>query len=418
MTHFGFFDLHGQRVAVRERRQLGLPYVQEALRAAAAVPGAWLQCCCGGGRIRPFELPGFPFPVFDVRRESGSDQHPAGCFAGQQGFFLDRPPATYALGAFAAPSPDGANAAAASMVAGQPRTRFASFTHFCYSLLGRASIRALLAANPGQTYRGVTLRPFSVADLDAAIDGCLRAMSLSRGQPLLPALGAAGLELLWGTTAEEFGQALNAARDQEGDLLLLLHGVKSSTGKGYPERWIRIPRAVAARAGGRRTSFKDLIRPPYFYWLTVAATPAREGDRQVMVATRAVVFPIASLSGIHAVESEFERDALLELLRRGIALLKPASHLALGELGPAFWPFGLAPSGRLPHRVDVIMYYHRRCVLTELAGLDGDAAYLATVDRRLERLKAVAGHDAVRGHKVLRGEFYARMKLKQSVRGL
>jgi hypothetical protein len=407
MNNFGFLGLDGQRVVVKVRRHLGLPYVQQALRTAAETPGAWLPCCCGGGRMRPFLIPGFPQPVFDVRRESAADRHADGCFAGQLGLFLERPPVTYALSAFEAPAPrlsPGVNQLPATS---QGRGRFGSFTHFCYTLLGRASMRAFLAANHGKTYRDRNLHSFSVAEFDAAIYDHLTATTLSRGQRLVPTLHAAGSRIFWGITSKALGESLIQAQSRGRDLRLVLHDVHSSAGNRHAELCLRVPYLVAASAGGRRTGFKDLIKPPYWFMVTMGSQPTREGSLEVYVATRAVVLPVASESGVYVIESEFERLVLLERLRQGVALLKPATHYELGELGPEFWPFGLLGSGHLPHRPDLITFEQGGCWLTELAGLDDDPAYLSLVDQRLTAMAKITTHPDVRTNLILRRSFLA-----------
>ncbi|MEI8088554.1 MAG: hypothetical protein WCG63_03075 [Opitutaceae bacterium] len=45
-------------------------------------------------------------------------------------------------------------------------------------------------------------------------------------------------------------------------------------------------------------------------------------------------------------------------------------HCELGELGAEFWPFGLWPTGRLPHRPHLVVFSNSSCWLIELAGLE------------------------------------------------
>jgi hypothetical protein len=262
-------------------------------------------------------------------------------------------------------------------------------------------MHAFLAANPGKNFRDQDLRPFTVTELDAAIGQIFAATELSQGEPLATALAGQHREIWWGATPAPLGAVLAAAAASGREAEVFLHRASSAGTEAPGPQAVRISAGVARHAGGRRQGYRQLIGPPYWYFMTVG----REGGRTI--ATRVVAFPVASLTAPYAVESEFERDFLVQRHAEGVALLKPAVHYHWRELGEEFWPFGLLPTGKLPHRPDLVAYRKGRCWLVELAGLDGDPVYLAEVERRLAAMVRVGAHPDLRPHRVLRREFLA-----------
>lgn len=407
MAILGFYGVDGRPVVVPSRRCLSWSYVQEALRYASRIPGVRLRCCCGELFLVPFLDPRFPGEIWNVRRESETDAHARGCFAAELGAF-PAPPTVYTPGAFDEPEICNGPVEPGKVAGGARAVRHGSFTHFGHQLFARASMLALRSANAGKTYRDLSLRPFTVQELHAAVRSTLDNYEFKGGQPLVAALHSRRREMLWGITTAPLASVLAGVVAGHCDCQILLKGLRSSgASQAACERNVRLPWLVAARTGGRRTVMGEVIAPPYWIFVTVDSRPRREGNRDVYTATRVVAFPIAAVDAPYAVESEFERDVIVLRHRQGFALLKPGVHYALGELGTDWWDFGLLPNGRLPHRPDLIAYTKGRCWLVELAGLDGNPDYLEEVDRRLEAMVKVAAHAAVKPHRVDRKKFNA-----------
>ena len=400
ISRSGFIGVDGQVVAVPKRIHLALPYVQEALRNAR---GTRVKCLCGGGHLVVFDVPGFSGAVSDVRRESVDDPHKVGCFARELGFFMNRP-VVYSTDAFDPPQEAKGNSPD-SIAGAQRKVRHGSFTLFAHQLFGRASMRAFRSANSGKTYRDRTLRPFTVSELHTAIRQGLESATLSRGELLVAALASEHRQIIWGVTSAPLAKKLAEAAGVGRDVQLKLTGACMVGREAKSSCLVRIPLNVAARAGGRRIGYSEIIPPPYFFLITVDTRPVTESKNEVLVATRVVVFPVAGEGAPFAVESEFERAVVLKHHCEGFAFLKMGVHYELGELGTEFWRFGLLSTGRLPHRPDLVVFSKGVCWLVELAGLEDKPGYLELVGQRLAAMTRVTADADVKPFQISRKKF-------------
>lgn len=408
MKKWGFYDAENVFVPLPSRRFLALDVVQHALIAAQR-KGVPVRCGCGGGWLLPFQDSRFhPELKMNMRRVSLADKHLRGCPAEKLGDFLG-PAVVYAAGAFDEPtestsqSQEQDNAALA-----RAKVRYGSCTHLLHQVIAKASMLALRQANTGRNYRSRDLRPFTMEDFHGAISSTLDGIPLRSGEPLLAALAPRHREIVWGVSEKQLGQALRDVQRLDVDVELVLKGVRVvNNTAGTMDRCIRIPRNVAAHAGGRRDVQGNVIAPPYLVIAVTESLPRRERHHDVYIATRIVVVPIAGAKVPFVVDSEFERQVIVKHYGDGVAFLKQNVRYSLAELGEEFWPFGLCQNGSLPHRPDLVVYTKGRCWLVELAGFDRDPEYMKMVERRLATMIAVANHEHVRPHRVLRSKFVA-----------